>query len=32
MVVVVLHNDARADTYAGEQVQNAVLGWVNSRP
>ncbi len=32
MVVVILHNAAGADTAAGEQVQNAVLGWVNSRP
>jgi len=32
MIVVVLHNDARVDSVAGEQVQNAVLGWVNRRP
>ena len=32
MVVVVLHNAASADTSAGEAVQSAVLGWVNSRP
>ncbi len=32
MVVVVLHNDTHADTFAGEQVQNAVLSWVNRRP
>ena len=31
LVVVVLHNDARA-AGAGEQVQNAVLAWVNARP
>jgi D-alanyl-D-alanine carboxypeptidase/D-alanyl-D-alanine-endopeptidase (penicillin-binding protein 4) len=32
MVVVVLHNAASADTAVGEQVQNAVLAWVNQRP
>jgi D-alanyl-D-alanine carboxypeptidase/D-alanyl-D-alanine-endopeptidase (penicillin-binding protein 4) len=32
LVVVILHNAAGADSAAGEQVQNAVLGWVNSRP
>jgi len=32
MVVVVLHNAASADTAAGEQVQNALLSWVNRRP
>jgi D-alanyl-D-alanine carboxypeptidase/D-alanyl-D-alanine-endopeptidase (penicillin-binding protein 4) len=32
MAVVVLHNAASADTSAGEAVQSAVLGWVNSRP
>ena len=32
LVVVILHNDARADTAAGEAVHNAVLAWVNSRP
>jgi D-alanyl-D-alanine carboxypeptidase/D-alanyl-D-alanine-endopeptidase (penicillin-binding protein 4) len=32
MVVVILHNAASADTAAGEQVQNAVLAWVNRRP
>ncbi|HJX16612.1 MAG TPA: D-alanyl-D-alanine carboxypeptidase/D-alanyl-D-alanine-endopeptidase [Acidiferrobacterales bacterium] len=31
LVVVVLHNDTRV-TSAGEQVQNAVLAWANSRP
>jgi serine-type D-Ala-D-Ala carboxypeptidase/endopeptidase (penicillin-binding protein 4) len=32
MVVVILHNAASADSAAGEQVQNAVLDWVNRRP
>ena len=32
MVVVVLHNAASADTAAGEQVQNALLAWINRRP
>lgn len=32
VVVVILHNDARADTHAGEAVQHAVLGWVDRRP
>jgi len=32
MAVVILHNAASADTAAGEQVQNAVLAWVNTRP
>jgi len=32
MVVVVLHNAASADTAAGEQVQNALLAWINQRP
>jgi len=32
MAVVILHNASGADSAAGEQVQNAVLGWVNSRP
>lgn len=30
-VVVILHNDTRADT-AGEAAQSAVLGWVNRQP
>jgi len=30
-VVVILHNDGRADT-AGEAAQIALLGWVNQRP
>lgn len=32
VVVVVLHNDARAETYAGEAVQNALLAWLDARP
>ncbi len=32
MVIVCLHNDPRADTPAGEAVQNALLEWVYSRP
>jgi D-alanyl-D-alanine carboxypeptidase/D-alanyl-D-alanine-endopeptidase (penicillin-binding protein 4) len=32
MAVVVLHNAASADTAAGEQVQNALLDWINRRP
>ena len=32
MVVVCLHNDSRADTAAGEAVQEAVLKWVYDRP
>jgi D-alanyl-D-alanine carboxypeptidase/D-alanyl-D-alanine-endopeptidase (penicillin-binding protein 4) len=32
VVMVILHNDARADTPAGEAVQNALLAWVNNRP
>jgi D-alanyl-D-alanine carboxypeptidase/D-alanyl-D-alanine-endopeptidase (penicillin-binding protein 4) len=32
MVVVILHNAASADSAAGEQVQNALLAWINSRP
>ena len=31
-VVVVLHNDARADAHAGEPVQNALLAWIDRRP
>ncbi len=31
MVVVIVHNDARV-AGTGEQVQNAVLAWVNNRP
>ncbi|MBI3547234.1 MAG: D-alanyl-D-alanine carboxypeptidase/D-alanyl-D-alanine-endopeptidase [Gammaproteobacteria bacterium] len=32
MVVVCLHNHARADTAAGEAVQDAILEWVYARP
>ena len=32
VVVVCLHNQARADTAAGEAVQEAVLQWVHERP
>jgi D-alanyl-D-alanine carboxypeptidase/D-alanyl-D-alanine-endopeptidase (penicillin-binding protein 4) len=32
VVMVILHNDARADTSAGEAVQNALLAWINNRP
>lgn len=32
VVMVILHNDARADTPAGEALQNALLAWVNGRP
>jgi D-alanyl-D-alanine carboxypeptidase/D-alanyl-D-alanine-endopeptidase (penicillin-binding protein 4) len=32
MVVVILQNAASADSAAGEQVQNALLAWVNRRP
>ncbi len=32
MIIVSLHNDPRADTAAGEAVQNALLRWVYSRP
>lgn len=32
VVVVCLHNHARADTAAGEAVQEAVLQWVHERP
>lgn len=32
VAVVIMHNDARADSYAGEAVQTAVLGWVDRRP
>ena len=32
MAVVCLHNHARADSAAGEAVQEAVLQWVNERP
>ncbi|MEK9133796.1 MAG: D-alanyl-D-alanine carboxypeptidase/D-alanyl-D-alanine-endopeptidase, partial [Pseudomonadota bacterium] len=32
MVGVCLHNDSRADTAAGEAVQQAVLKWVYDRP
>ena len=32
VVMVILHNDARADTPAGEAVQNALLAWINNRP
>lgn len=32
LVVVVLHNDTRADTAAGQAVQGAVLNWVSRRP
>ena len=32
MVIVMLHNDVRADTAAGEAVQNALLQWVYHRP
>jgi len=31
LVVVILHNDARADT-GGEAAQTALLSWVNQRP
>ena len=32
VVMVILHNDARAESPAGEAVQNALLAWVNNRP
>jgi D-alanyl-D-alanine carboxypeptidase/D-alanyl-D-alanine-endopeptidase (penicillin-binding protein 4) len=32
MIVVCLHNAARADTAAGEAVQEALLKWVYERP
>lgn len=32
MAVVVLHNASGADSAAGEQVQNALLAWINRRP
>ncbi|MHB8345919.1 MAG: D-alanyl-D-alanine carboxypeptidase/D-alanyl-D-alanine endopeptidase [Acidiferrobacterales bacterium] len=32
MVVVCLQNDPRADTWAGEAVQNALLKWIYHRP
>ncbi|MBI5782825.1 MAG: D-alanyl-D-alanine carboxypeptidase/D-alanyl-D-alanine-endopeptidase [Gammaproteobacteria bacterium] len=32
VAVVCLHNHARADTAAGEAVQEAVLNWVHERP
>lgn len=32
MVMVILHNDARAESAAGEAVQNALLAWINNRP
>ena len=32
MVIVMLHNDVRADTAGGEAVQNALLQWVYQRP
>ncbi|GAB4512406.1 MAG: D-alanyl-D-alanine carboxypeptidase/D-alanyl-D-alanine-endopeptidase [Sulfuricaulis sp.] len=32
MAVVCLHNHARADTTAGEAVQEAVLQWIHERP
>ena len=32
VVVVALHNDARADGPGGEAVQNALLKWVFERP
>jgi|MudIll2142460700_1097286.scaffolds.fasta_scaffold00326_12 D-alanyl-D-alanine carboxypeptidase/D-alanyl-D-alanine-endopeptidase (penicillin-binding protein 4) len=32
LAVVILHNDARADTAYGEAVQQAVLEWVDARP
>ena len=32
MVVVALHNAPRAENYAGEAVQNALLRWVYERP
>ena len=32
LVVVILHNAASADSAAGEQVQNALLAWINRRP
>ena len=32
MVIVMLHNDVRADTAGGEAVQNALLQWVYRRP
>ena len=32
VVVVCLHNNSRADTAAGQAVQEAVLRWVYERP
>jgi D-alanyl-D-alanine carboxypeptidase/D-alanyl-D-alanine-endopeptidase (penicillin-binding protein 4) len=32
LVVVILHNDARAESAAGEAVQNALLDWISNRP
>jgi len=32
IVMVILHNDARAESAAGEAVQNALLAWINNRP